>query len=110
MSLLLLTPAILSLWLFAAHVLRAGLLPVAVLFAIAPLLLLVRHKMIAKGMQLVLGLAALEWVRSLVIMAMARLAAGQPWLRMAIIIGVVALITALAAVAFAHPRLQRRYR
>jgi predicted transcriptional regulator len=57
----------------------------------------------------VLLLGALEWLRTAAMLVQQRLALGTPWLRLAIILGVVALLTAAAALVFRSARLRRRY-
>jgi hypothetical protein len=38
------------------------------------------------------------------------LALGQPWVRLVVILGTVALLTAASALVFRNPRLKARYR
>lgn len=89
-------PAFLALLALGAHLLRAGcglfLLPVALIA-----LLFVRRAWALRVLQAGLLLGALEWVRTLVLLALERRAVGLPFLRMALILGAVALTTALAA-------------
>ena len=107
---LLLTPVILSLLLLAAHASRAGLpLAVSAVIALLPLLLLVRRRWVAAGMQALLLLGAAEWVRTLVALVLVRRAMGLPALRMALILGAVALLTAASALVFRHGRLRSRF-
>jgi hypothetical protein len=84
----------LALILFAAHVFRAfGPWPAVVALSL-PGLLLVRAPWAARTLAITLGLAALEWLRTLMVLASARGADGLPWLRLAIILGVVIVLTA----------------
>jgi hypothetical protein len=110
MSLVLLIPVLISLLLLAAHLLRwvgpggaVGALAVALLLAVP-------RAWAARLMQIALILATLEWVRTGVSAIAHRHAAGQPWLRMAIIVGAVTLFTALSALVFLARPLRRRYR
>lgn len=96
--------------LLAAHFFRADLLPLAVASAALPLLLAVPRPWAARAMQAALLLGAFEWLRTLAVFAAARVAMGQPVLRLAVILGVVAALTALAALVFRHPALRARYR
>lgn len=93
----------------AAHVLRDGMFLLAAAFVLLPFLLLARRSWAPIVVQLVLLGAAAEWVRTLVTLARARMAAGEPWLRMAVILGAVVVITLGAVMALQHPRLRRRY-
>ena len=94
----------------AAHFLRAGWLPpVVILIAVIPLLGL-RRRWVPRLFQLVLGLGALEWLRTLLELREIRMALGQPHARMVAILGGVALFTALAAPAAALGPIRRWYR
>lgn len=110
MTALLFTPVVLSLLLLAAHGSRAGL-PFSVSLLVLALagLLAVPRRWAARTLQAVLLLGALEWVRTAVVLASARQAAGLPATRMVIILASVALLTAASALVFRHDRLQRRF-
>ena len=109
MNVVRLTPVFLSALLLAAHFSRADNLPMIVLSFIAPLLLLVRRPWIPRAFQVALVVGALEWVRTVVAIALARQALGEPWMRMAVILGVVALVTASSGVVFQTKALKTRY-
>lgn len=98
---LIVVPALL---LLAAHFYRAELYPVAVLAAAGVALLALRARWAAAALQVALALGVLEWLRTLASFAMQRAASGQPWLRLALILGAVALFTALAAWAAGRVR------
>lgn len=99
----------LSALLMAAHFSRADNIALSVLSLVAPVLLLVRKPWVARAFQLALVLGALEWVRTLVSIAQRRHEMGEPWLRMAAILGVVSLFTALSALVFRSKSLKQRY-
>ncbi len=109
MTFLSLIPAVLSLLLLAAHFSRAGLLPLAVLSLALIALVAVPRRWAALVLQIVLIVGALEWVRTIVVLVQARLAAGLPATRMALILGVVVLVTLGAAALFRTPRLKARF-
>jgi hypothetical protein len=106
----LLIPAVLSCLLLAAHFLRQGSMFLTGVSLAVPLLLFIRHRAIVRLMQVILIIAALEWVRTAVVSAEKRIDAGDPWQRMAIILGAVALWTIGSALLFETPPLRRRYR
>ena len=60
--------------------------------------------------QVVLLAGALEWLRSLYFLAAMRIAWDQPWTRLAIILGAVALLTALSGLVFNNRKLRSYYR
>jgi len=104
-----LLPVLLSAVLLAAHFSRhdmPALIPVALLF---PALLLVRRPWVPRVVQVILALAALEWIRTAMSLGRARLAAGEPWVRMALILGAVALVTAASALVLRLPAVRVRY-
>ena len=110
MTWLLLTAPVLAALLLAAHFYRAGLWPLAIVSIAALALLFVRRPWAARALQAGLLIGAVEWLRTLAVFAAQRMSLGQPWLRLAVILGTVALLTALAALVFRHRRLRERYR
>ena len=110
MTALLLVPPVLSLLVLGAHFLRAGS-PLLVLGALGVLaLLFVRRRWAARTAQVVLVLGALEWVRATLALAGERVSEGVPYLRMVVILGAVAAVSAASALAFRSPALRRWYR
>lgn len=109
MNFIRLLPVIISFLLLAAHFMRAGQhLVVVVLFALLSLLLF-RKNWVPLVLQFVLLLGAAEWVRTLVSVAQMRMEFGMPWIRMAVILGAVALFTLLSALVFRGKALRQRY-
>jgi hypothetical protein len=109
MTLLLHLPAALSLLLLGPHFLRVdAMAPVAVCIALCGLLLVTRP-WAARMVQAALVIGALEWLRTLAVLAMQRQHAGLPWLRMALILGAVAALALIAAWLFQTTRLARRF-
>jgi hypothetical protein len=96
-------PVVLSALVLAAHFYRSRNLPLVALSIALPLLLLVRERWSARGVQAGLLLGALEWLRTLAVFAGQRMEAGRPWTRLAVILGVVAALTALSAFAVRVP-------
>jgi hypothetical protein len=102
-------PIVLSLLVLAAHFLRGGgLLFVIVVLGLLALLPLQRP-WVARSVQVVLLLGALEWTRTLVTLAMRRVAEGEPYLRMVLILGVVLAVTVGSAALFESAPLRKRY-
>ncbi len=107
---LLYVPVVLSLVVLGAHFMRydnsVGVVGALVLIA----LLLVRRPWVARLMQVVLMLGALEWAHTTYELVQVRAAQGQPFTRMAVILGVVAAVTFLSALLFQSPTLKKSYR
>jgi len=110
MNALKLIPVFLSFLLLAAHFYRAGLIPLAILCLAALLLLFVRKSWIPRLFQILLLAGALEWLRALYFFAAMRIAWDQPWTRLALILGTVALLTAFSGLAFNNRGLRNFYR
>ena len=110
MNVIRLLPVILSFLLLAAHFLRSGLIPFVALALLLTALLLVRRVWVARLVQMALVLGALEWLRTLLYLVALRQEAGQPWARLAIIIGIVAAFTGSSAFIFFCNSLKVRYR
>lgn len=110
MDLLRLTPVVLAALLLGAHFYRAGALWLAALAVAALALLFVRRPWAARALQAGLVAGAIEWVRTLATFAAERVSSGQPYARMALILGAVALVTALAALVFETRAMRSRYR
>jgi hypothetical protein len=108
-DLLLLGPVILSLLVLGAHFFRSGrlLLVLAVVALIA--CLPARRPWVPRLVQAALLLGTIEWVRTLVLFAGDRLRNGEPYVRLVIILGAVALVAALSALLFETAPLRRRY-
>lgn len=97
MNLLLLAAPILSFLLLGAHFMREGAwLLVAACIGFA-LLLAWRTRWAARLVQLALALGAIEWMWTALVLVQERMAEGRPWLRLAMILGGVALFTAASA-------------
>lgn len=109
MTRLMLTPVVLSFVLLAAHLLRGGSVTLALLSLLLPGLLLVRRRWSRRMLQLLLVAAGAEWLRTGVALATRRMELGEPWLRMAVILGLVALVTAGSALLLQSERMQQRY-
>lgn len=107
--LILLAPA-LSLLVLGAHFYRAGLWPLAAACAALVLLLAWPRAWVARLVQVVLVLGALEWAITAWGFVMQRIALGQPWSRLLVILVVVTLLTGLSAWVFHGRRLRARYR
>mgnify|MGYP006420147441 FL=1 len=91
------TPVLFSALLIAAHFLRTGATGLALLCLVVPALLALRQTWAPTVVRVFLVLATLEWLRTLATNVSERQATGEPWLRMAVILGAVAAFTAMSA-------------
>jgi len=104
-----LIPVILSLLLSGAHFLRGEDLVLVGVCVVLIGVLLIRHPIAARIVQVALVLAAVEWVRTLFELVAMRAEHGMPWMRLAIILGVVACFTLVSAGVFHLKTLRARY-
>lgn len=105
-----LIPVYISALLLSAHFMRLGFYTLTVFCLLFPFLLFVKSKWIARFVQIILVLGALEWIRTLFLYATEREAAGESWTRLAIILGSVALFTGGSALLFLLNSLKNRYK
>lgn len=110
MNALKLIPILLSFMLLAAHFYRAGYPVLSGLCLGVMFLLFMRKPWVPRLFQGLLILGALEWLRSLYFLAAMRIAWDQPWTRLAIILGAVALFTGLSGLVFRSNSLRSFYR
>lgn len=103
-------PAIISALLLAAHFLRGGHLVMTLICLAMPLLLISPTKARIRLYQTFLILSALVWIFAAADIALDRIAAGMPWIRMAIILGIVTILNIAAALLFETKRMRARYR
>lgn len=99
----------LALAVLAAHFFRAGHVVLAALCVAFAAVIFVRRPWAARAAQIALALGALEWLRTLAMLVAERYAAGLPFVRLASILGAVAVATALCAVAFQMRAMRARY-
>lgn len=110
MTLLRLLPPALAALVLAAHFYRAGNAVLCGAALILVGLLFVPRAWAARTVQVGLVAGALEWLLTLWRLVEMRQATGQPYARLAAILGAVALFTALSALSFRTRALRRRYR
>jgi len=106
---LLLLPAF-ALLLLGAHFFRAALVPLTVVCLGLFALLFVRTRWAWSALQAALAIGTLEWLRTAWEFASMRAAMGQPYTRLLVILGGVALVTALAALVLRTNRARGHFR
>lgn len=109
MTVLSFAPIVLSLLLLAAHFMRYGE-TLAVVGAVALIgVLFVRKPWAARTIQVALLAATAEWLRTLLQLALERMHAGVPFVRMVIILSVVTLLALAGALMFQTRRVGTIY-
>ncbi|NHZ85021.1 MAG: hypothetical protein GWP19_03970 [Planctomycetia bacterium] len=110
MNILRLLPVIFSFSILSAHFSRAGLPILSVLCLLMLFLLFIKRVWVARLIQIILILGSIEWIRSVFYYVNQRQTIGEPYLRLIIIIGVVALFTGLSTLVFRNKALKERYK
>ncbi|MEW5756067.1 MAG: hypothetical protein AB1810_07160 [Pseudomonadota bacterium] len=101
---------VLAALLIAAHFLRQGNLVLVAVCLSAPLFLLIHRQWSMIALQAMLYAAAGIWIFVLLHLIELRAMAGRPWGVAALILGVVALYTALTGVLLNSRDMRQRYR
>ena len=110
MNVIRLLPVILSSILMAAHFSRANQKGLAIVCLLLPFLLLIKRRWVAKVFQVLLLIGAIEWIQTTLRILHIRQAHGETWIRLVIILGSVALFTALSSLVFESRSLKKRFR
>ena len=110
MTILYLTPAILGYLLLTLHFFRSDNLLAMCLSFLLIGMMLIRRPWASRTLQVFLLLGGAEWVRTTIVLVMARKEMGEPFLRLGFILGGVALFTALASLVFRTDRIKTYFR
>jgi hypothetical protein len=110
MNFIRLLPVILSLLLLGAHYYRAGFIPVVAIMGAGVLMLLIRRPWAARIVQILLCVGGIEWIRTTFGLVMMRQSMGMPWVRLALILGGVALLSFCSVFIFRAGSVRRRYK
>lgn len=109
MNIVRLLPVIFSLLILSAHFSRGDLFVLSILCLLIPLILFIKHVWVARFIQILLIIGSIEWIRTLLYYVNQRQAIDEPYLRLIIIIGIIALLTGLSALVFKNQSLRERY-
>jgi len=110
MNILRLLPVIFSFALLAAHFSRADMIPLVIVSIAVLSLLFVKRAWAARTLQLLLLLGGFEWIRAMLGYIEIRKSIEDDWSRLAIILIIVALFTALSGLVFQGKSLKKRYK
>ena len=110
MNVLRLFPVIFSFLILSAHFSRAGSPLLTIMFLLLPLLLFIEKAWVARLIQILLVIGSIEWIRALITYVSQRQSIDEPYMRLVIILGAVALFTGLSALVFRKQALKERYK
>jgi hypothetical protein len=102
-------PILCSTLLIAAHFYRSGSLLLTTVSLAFLLLLLARSHWVPRLVSLFLLLSAAEWLRTMLVFIGQYQEADRSWTRLAVILTVVSLFTALSSLAFKTTAMKKRY-
>lgn len=106
---LLYTPIVLSFVVLGAHFMRYGNVAGVAVAGLLIGLLFLRRPWVARLMQVALILGAAEWLHTLYRLVEVRVALDQPYARLAVILGAVAVVSLCSALLFQTRDLQAVY-
>lgn len=104
-----LLPVIISFLLLGAHFSRDGQPILGIVAIVFPFLLFIKEVWVRRLFQIALILAALEWLRSLYFYIESYELIGKSWNKVLIIMGSVALFTALSGLVFRLKSVKKKY-
>ncbi len=100
---------IISHLLLIAHFLREGKIFLAVLYLLLPFLFFIKKKWSLIFLQISAYLGVIVWLQTVFMLISERIDLGIPWLRMAIILGVVTIFTLLSGLLLNSKIIKSRY-
>ncbi len=103
-------PIILCSLIMAAHLGRANMFVLQIITLLVPFILIWKSKFSARFVQVFLIIYGFEWIRTIFYYARIRAGKGEDWLRLAIILGVVALLNFATILVFRSKSMKERYK
>ena len=110
MNVLRLFPVIFSFLILSAHFSRAGSPLLTIIFLLLPILLFIKKAWVVRLIQIFLVIGSIEWIRILFVYVNERQAIEEPYIRLVIILGIVAFLTGLSTLVFRNQALKERYK
>ena len=95
--------------LLAAHFSRVDLKGISLLCLIFPMVLLIKKIWVLRFFQIYLIGGGVVWIQRTLALRSLRIEMGEPWLRLALILGAVAFFTLLSAFIMEKKRFKERY-
>ncbi len=92
-----------------AHLFRANMILLPLICMLFPFLLFWKTKTSVILLQLSLFIFGLEWIKTMLFLINIRIASGENWIRMAVILSLVALLNFLSILTFRSKQLKKLY-
>ena len=103
------SPIIICSLIMAAHLGRANMFILQILSLLIPFLLIWKSKISARAIQLFLLVFGLEWIRTLLHYANLRIDNGEEYIRLVLILGVIAIINFATILVFRTKNMKEIY-
>lgn len=103
-------PVILSFIILAAHFQRIYMFALSYLILLVPFILIYKKPISVRIIQGILILGSLEWIRIIFVYSAQRSYYGEPWIRLAVILGAVAVFTLLSSLCFRNKTIKGIYK
>ena len=102
-------PIIICSLLMAAHLGRANMFILQIVSLLIPFILIWRNKISARVIQILLTIYGFEWIRTTIYYVRVRIENGENWTRLAIILGMVAIINFATILVFRTKFMKERF-
>ncbi|MBI5675832.1 MAG: hypothetical protein HZC48_08430 [Nitrospirae bacterium] len=102
-------PLILASLMLSAHFYRHWNYPLMIVSLLAPCLLLIKRRWGLIAVQSFAAFGGVVWTLTIIDIAKERMATGQPWGKMAMILGAVALFTAASGLILNAKKIKEKY-
>lgn len=103
-------PLILSCLMMSAHFYRHFNYPLMAISLLVPFLLLIKKRWALYVIQVLALAGAGVWVNTIVVIADARISYGTPWIRMAVILGAIAIFTLCSGLLMNLKKIKEKYK
>lgn len=102
-------PFVIAMIILAAHFLRTGALTLTLLCLLFPFLLFIKRSWVITATSLFAYIGGIIWLFVTYELYLARVASGQPWTRMIVILGTVAIFTFAAGMLLKTAAVRKHY-
>jgi asparagine N-glycosylation enzyme membrane subunit Stt3 len=92
-----------------AHFMKASNLLLTLVYIIAPFILLIKKRWSLIALQALMYIGGGVWISTIIGIAQRRILSGEPWSRMAYILGAIALFTIVAGLLLNSPKVKEKY-
>ena len=103
------TMIIIASLMLGAHFMKASNYLLTLVYIIAPFILLIKKRWSLIALQALAYIGGGVWISTIIVIAQSRISYGEPWSRMAYILGAIAIFTILAGLLLNSPKVKEKY-